>query len=485
MMQNVYFGDIPVILHIIRKELLENLLSLRFILLLLLIICLFAVSGFVFVGQYRQQSQDYWKETNNNLSGLSECSKELYKLAFYEQKIWRRPKPLTLCAGGFERYLPSYFNADIFSIDIREVKSGNNFLLPKFSDIDWVFLISILLSFIALLFTYDSICGERQAGTLRLILSGAIPRHQVLLGKYFGAILTLVIPLIAALLINLIIVFSSGAVEMAALDWVKLVVIILLSLLYLSGFLLLGMFVSSRTTHSANSMVILLLVWVGLVILIPSLGRTISDIYYKSPSRTELFKKIGQSIEQTNQEMEGGKYGKNASNCEPNRNHASNNPPAAARYWNAFSASIDRVHEQHHNRMLTQAFAGSSYACVSPSVIYQRVSETIAGTGINRCASLYQQIKRYQEQLKEFIISEDQKDPDSLHILFDFDYAVDNWRAISKNPVDFDTVPKFQERDLALGQSLKLAIWDIGLLALFNLVFFAASFVSFLRYDVR
>ena len=58
-------------------------------------------------------------------------------------------------------------------------------------------------------------------------------------------------------------------------------------------------------------------------------------------------------------------------------------------------------------------------------------------------------------------------------------------RRLPLRPVDFDTVPKFQERDLALGQSLKLAIWDIGLLALLSMLFFAASFVSFLRYDVR
>ena len=98
---------------------------------------------------------------------------------------------------------------------------------------------------------------------------------------------------------------------------------------------------------------------------------------------------------------------------------------------------------------------------------------------------LYQQIKEYQVQLKEFILTEDQKDPDSLHLLFNFDYATEHWQAISNKPVDFNTVPKFQEKDLALGQSLKLAIWDIGLLVLFNLVFFAASFASFLRYDVR
>jgi hypothetical protein len=118
-------------------------------------------------------------------------------------------------------------------------------------------------------------------------------------------------------------------------------------------------------------------------------------------------------------------------------------------------------------------------------VLYQCASETIAGTGINRFKSQYQQAKRYQQELKEYVRGKDAEDPDSLHLLCDDRAAIDILGVISKKPVDFDTVPKFQEPDLALGQSLKLAIWDIGLLVLFNLVFFAAAFVSFLRYDVR
>jgi ABC-type transport system involved in multi-copper enzyme maturation permease subunit len=135
--------------------------------------------------------------------------------------------------------------------------------------------------------------------------------------------------------------------------------------------------------------------------------------------------------------------------------------------------------------MTAQAFAGRNFTCMSPASIYRRASEAIAGTGISRCVSLYQQIKQYQADLKEYIRGKDQEDPDSLHLLIPFDYAVKSWGTISKKPVDFDSVPKFQERDLGLGESLQLAIWDIGLLVLFNLVFFAASFVSFLRYDVR
>jgi len=134
---------------------------------------------------------------------------------------------------------------------------------------------------------------------------------------------------------------------------------------------------------------------------------------------------------------------------------------------------------------MAQAFVGRNLTCVSPTVIYQRAAEAVAGTGINHCVDLYQQIKEYQANLKDCIRDKDAEDPNSRHLIFPDEACVLAWRTISHNPVDFATVPKFQERDLELGQSLNLAIWDIGLLALFNLVFFAASFVSFLRYDVR
>jgi hypothetical protein len=118
-------------------------------------------------------------------------------------------------------------------------------------------------------------------------------------------------------------------------------------------------------------------------------------------------------------------------------------------------------------------------------VVYRTASEALAGTGMRRCISLFRQIRQYQVQVREYVVGEDRDDPDSLHLLFDEAHSVAEWNAISKKPVNFEAVPKFEERDVTLGESLKLAVWDIGLLALFNLVFFAAAFVSFLRYDVR
>jgi ABC-type transport system involved in multi-copper enzyme maturation permease subunit len=468
---------------IIFKEILENLLSLRFVLSLVLVISLFAASGFVFVSKYTDQSADYWRETNKNLAALRERADALYEVAFYEQTVWREPKLLSLCAEGFEKTLPNYFRFNVFTADLPGVKGRGNFALSHFSDIDWVFIISTVLSFVALVLAYDSISGEREAGTLRLMLANTIPRYKVLLGKYFGAMFTLAIPLMVGLLVSLIIVIPSKDVTIDAAAWLKILAITLLSLLYLSIFVFLGIFVSSRTAHPPNAMVLLLVVWVVLVILLPSGGRIFADISSRSPTQVELERRLAEVGAQIWENAD--KFGKNAGFMSHDPNDPGNNPPARARLKTALTDAANQVRDEHHNRLLTQALAGRNFTCISPLAIYARASEVIAGTGINRCADIYRQIKEYQVVLKEYVRSKDMEDPESLHLVNPDLGTARSWKTISHKPVDFDTVPKFQERDLALGEFLKLAIWDIGLLVLFNLVFFAASFVSFLKYDVR
>jgi ABC-type transport system involved in multi-copper enzyme maturation permease subunit len=332
---------------------------------------------------------------------------------------------------------------------------------------------------VALLLTYDSFCGEKEAGTLRLILAGSIPRYKVLLGKYLGAMFTLGIPLLIGLILNLIILTSSSVIVIGSSEWPRILAVVLPSILYLSIFVLLGMFISSRMAHSANSMVILLLIWAGFVILTPGLGRIFSGAAGKIPSGPELVRKIREAEEQIWDNLE--KYAMDASIMDDHGRYV--NPKATARFFNAITESRNRFFESYMNQIMAQANAGRRFIRISPTAIYQSASETIVGTGVSRFWDIYQQLRRYQKTLKEFVLGLDQQDHDSYHALFDRQGHGRPY--ISQKPVDFDTVPKFHEQDLAIGESLKLAIWDIGLLALFNLVVFAASFVSFLRYDVR
>ncbi|MEJ2701426.1 MAG: ABC transporter permease subunit [Sedimentisphaerales bacterium] len=469
--------------QIIYKEVLENLLSLRFGLSVLLAISLFVICGYVFVINYQEQSKDYWKKTNENLSAVREESSELYKVAFYKQGIYRKPQPLVMCAEGEEKALPNFFQVNAFTADLPKTKGQANFALPQFSSVDWGLIVSLILSFAALVFTYDSICGEREAGTLRLTLANTIPRHEVLLGKYAGTMITLAIPMILGMLVSVIILIPSKDVVIGGSGWVKILVVAFVSLLYLSIFVLLGMFVSSRTGHSANSMAILLLAWVVAVILLPSFARIVFDVSVEEPTEQELQRQINEAREEIWDNSE--RYGKNAGSMSNDLSNPINNPPARARLQAAVMDATNQLQQEYHTKWLGQAIARRNFACLSPAVIYQRACEAVAGTGIMRCADLYKQVKRYGMDLKEFVRSRDTEDPQSLHLIGPTSNMARSWRTISHDPVDFDSIPKFQEHPMTLGQSLRLAVWDIGLLILINLGLFAGAFVSFLRYDVR
>lgn len=468
---------------IVRKEILENFLSLRFVLSLLLAIMVFTVSGFVFIRKYQQQVQDYSKNTNQSLAYLRGHAERLYWVATLKHEIYRKPKALALCAEGFEKSIPNYFLLSAFSRDYPEIRGRTNALLFGFYDVDWVYIISLFLSFAALIFSYNSCCGERENGTLRLILAGPVPRHKVLLGKYLGLMFMVGVPLLLGILVNLIIVTLSKDVALGGCEWAKIFSIGVLSLLYLSIFVLLGMFISSRTSRSVSSMVILLFLWVGLVILVPSSGRVVAKTLRKVPTQARMHRRVTEMEEKWLEDLLAGKYGENAGSTSPNIGEC--NPPARARGYTALTEARNKITDEHINQITAQVAVGRRFTRISPTEIYRQACETFSGTGIRRFTELCRQISRYQADLKDYVRSRDAEDPNSLHLLYDEMVTAEIWRTISHNPVDFSTVPKFQERDLALGQSLKLAIWDIGLLALFNLVFFAASFVSFLRYDVR
>jgi len=468
---------------IVRKEVLENLLSLRFALSLLLVVAAFAVGGFAFVSKYEQQVQDYSVDNNRNLTGLRKGAGQLIRLAFYQHEVYRAPKPLTLCVEASEKSIPNCYRFTAFSRDCPEIKGRANALLFGFCDVDWVFIVSMFLSFGALVFAHDSLSGEKEAGTLALLLAGSVPRYAILLAKYIAIMLTLGIPLLLGILVNLLVVTRSSAVAFHAGEWLQILAIVLMSFLYLSIFVVLGMFVSSRAKRSVISMVILLFVWVGVVIVIPSSGRTVAQAFRTVPTPAQLQRQINDAMARIWDDCIAGKYGEKAGAATPDVNEC--NPEGRARVRNAASEQKSRMIDEHVSRMIDQVAIGRQFTRISPAEVYRQACETIAGTGVQRFSQLCRQTARYQADFKEFLRSRDSEDPASLHLLFEDSYCAYNWKTISRQNVDFDAVPKFQERDLALGQSLKLAIWDIGLLILFNLAFFTAAFVSFSHYDPR
>jgi ABC-type transport system involved in multi-copper enzyme maturation permease subunit len=175
-------------------------------------------------------------------------------------------------------------------------KEGSVFrLFKRFAitlHITYVRVIQIVISLLTLLYAYDTISGEREKGTLSLMLSNAVPRYHILIGKYMGGIFSIFLFIATGFITSLLILTSSSLTQFSSSDWYALSLLFLASLLYVSVLFILGMLVSCITKRSATTLIFLLFFWVVFVFLIPNGAGYIASYFIKVDSAEKVDSKI-------------------------------------------------------------------------------------------------------------------------------------------------------------------------------------------------
>ena len=259
------------LLTIIRKELALHVLTLRFQLGFLVCVGLIAVVAWIGTVGYEKRAADHravvtgLDEKLDELEVFSDlaCNTQLY--------ADRRPRPLAVFSQGVEGRLADHFQVAHCLVPggLEGMRPGDPFT-RVFSQYDVVTLLQVILSFLALLFAYDAVSGEREDGTLTLVLSNRGSRAQLLLGKYLGGLLGLAPPLVVSFLVAVLIMESSPLLSLGTDHWLRLAVIFFLSLLYLSLFLVVGLLLSVLTPRSSTSLLWAALVWMVFVVIYPA-----------------------------------------------------------------------------------------------------------------------------------------------------------------------------------------------------------------------
>jgi ABC-type transport system involved in multi-copper enzyme maturation permease subunit len=264
--------------QIAQKEFLSNILTLRFLIGFILCQALIVSSEYVLIKDYEARLAAYSELTKRH----EEAKKGIKVYSQLEIGVDRPPEPLSIMAMGFDKQLGNTLSVTFKEIPTSAFGSGaGNPLLSVFSAIDVVLIIQIIIGLLTFLFAYDTISGERERGTLALMLSNAVPRHQVLLGKYFGGMLSIVLSLACGLLFGLLVIAQSKSISLTAEIWARIGLICLVSLIYISTLFMLAMLVSSRCKRSTTSLIFILFLWVAFVVLLPNAGAYISRHIHK------------------------------------------------------------------------------------------------------------------------------------------------------------------------------------------------------------
>jgi len=256
------------------REILDSLMSMKFLFGTLLCLVLVVISTFVSLQDYQSRIDEYE-------SAIAEFNE---KPAIFKVRIHRRPEVLSIFASGFERRFGSMIQTGhggampIQASGFLGTSESAQFS-SEFASIDFLFVVRVVLSLLAIFISYDTISGECERGTLKLTLSRPVPRSSIILGKLISGVTCLFIPLIMSFIISILIVQFIGGVDFTGEDWGRTSSIFGVTALCVLSFYMMGMVVSSRTRQSATSLVILLIVWLISVFLIPGIVTAAMDRY--------------------------------------------------------------------------------------------------------------------------------------------------------------------------------------------------------------
>jgi len=485
--------------EIIRRELFEHLTSFKFAVLMILTLALFLMNGINFVGTYSKSFERYSENVE----------KHRYPTARgFMVGVDKKPNLLGFCVDGGEDFQPNSLSIDLSGV-INPSGMEPFFTPPNFEKIDWMFIVKLLFSLFAILLTYDAISGEKEQGTLALVCSNSISRFSILFGKYLAALITLLIPLFIGIFLGLLTlegqlgIFSLFSGE----SFARVFLFIVLSIIFISLFILLGLSVSSLTKHSSISLLLLFFIWVMLLFVIPNLSGIIADSIAETPGEHEFaIREITVFLsDDYDVEKQIKKKGLKPVVAElpswlpPEATRAMSGQvyqasqemiDEAIKVWDEQGLQFASFYNEYRNAILTKQRLARNIARISPSAVFQYASEKSTHSGFPRELYFFSSAKGYYNEYVQYI--NDEVGERIIHYpripLRPIIVNIDGKEISIQIPFpkfSEKNIPQFSEKKPSIQESIYESLSDIALLFLWNVMVFFIGFIAFIRYDVR
>ena len=474
--------------HLIRKEILDQILSLRFLILSsvgALVIWLSLYSGYDY---YRDCQRDYHLAQTVIENRLREVgSGNIYEVSDRGYPVFKPPVPMSIFVRGLDHSLGrmgSTGAGDIPRLNYSPIAEEP--ILGFFPPLDLARVVQVVVSMFVLLLTYDTICGEKTAGTLRLIASAPVSRDRLLLGKLIGAQILMLAAFGLPLVLGIAVVLVMPDVQFRDGDLLRLGVILVTFGLYLAVFTCAGLCASCLTHRAATSFVILLVFWAASVAVLPRLSLIVADVFSPAPSFHQLQAKVTAIATMNSQERKADQSQWNREFTQRTGKHWWQVPEGIEgrtrhrlKMRHVFRTKgrslIDRLEEDFWNRYNDRLDMAITLGRISPAFALSNAVIKLAGTGRTRHRRFQDVYTRTTGRVADWYW--EKVTQRGLHRAFPNRYEEDGR--------DLSDIPKFVYRDVWTGQEVKAALFDIVLLAIWALMLFLISYVALLRYDLR
>jgi len=465
---------------IITKEIQDTIMSPRFVFTFLLCTILILLSVFTGINNYQAEQKEYSAAVALNRKNLD--SQATYGgVAGLGVKINKEPQVLSTLVSGVQEAVGRVATVTTaFDPNLVDSKYSSRPIFAVFGALDLTFIVKIVLSLFAILFTYDAIVGEKERGTLKLALSNRVPRDRLILGKAIGGFISLLIPLVIPMVLGLIILMIYPNISLSGEDWGRLGLIFLMFLLYLSVFFTLGLFVSSRTSRSSTSFLLLLFIWVTFVTIIPKAAVMVAGQIKPIPSVHEITAQKDAFLQEVMKESQEEQLAWSKENPRPTDPAGITQWTEKLRQWlediqQRLTAKIDErnaaIERDYQIKVRGQQKLAVNLSRISPASALMFSTMSLAKTGISEHERFLGSIRTYKPIFTKWI---NQKMMRSLNL------------SGGQQPTpELGDMPRHEFSAETFGDSFSRMLPDFMLMVFLIILFFVGAFVSFSKYDVR
>lgn len=469
---------------IIQKEIYNNLLNLRFVIACVVSLVLMISSIVVLTGNYVDEWRDYQSRVITQNSFIDE-------FGHMNRAGWMAEPTRE----------PSHYQPLVLGIN-REAQQRNfvsNPIPVLFSRLDFITIVAIIMSLMAILFSYNAVSGEREDGLLKQMLSTSLSRSTIVLGKFIGGNLSLLVPFTIGVLAGLVCISLNPGVQLQRMDFAVFLMLLFASYLYIAAFYGLGLLFSARS-HTSNVAVLKsLFAWVILVLVLPNISPFLAAQVYRIPSAAKIEQEYyritsderDDILRQRTREMLQTKFADLASIVDMSREQIQKKTQSDlsckeryaqyAHAWDELVKQVNKEQQEQAQEMRAVFDARSRYqeklatilASFTPFSNFVLIATDVTETGIDGDKRWQRQSGAYLGTLTTYVDEKYQKEMQKNPAFSNNDY------------LDLRDRPRFQYQPQAIAERIEVVLPQFGLLVFFNLLFFAGAFVSFLRYDVR
>ena len=273
------------LMTLIQKEIMHHILSVRFVALLLMCLLLVPLTLSINYRRYSQNLVDYQESVKREQAETEENPPNAQDPNTEVSKLFLKPTPLSVFANGLEDALPTYLGMTRNGVQQGSAGVSQASVAYVLGNLDFLFIVGTVFSLLALLFTFDAVAGEREAGTLRINLSNSLPRDVFLWSKLIGGYIVFVVPFLVSFLLGLLLLvwqgFPLGEIEVA----LPVFCLTLISLLYIAVFFAIGVFISTYLDNAKTALIVVFTFWVFAVLIVPRGAFVVAKLV--APTRTE------------------------------------------------------------------------------------------------------------------------------------------------------------------------------------------------------